>query len=47
MEDLLPLGKFLRLSEMLLTTRGESGNSESVLDKLGESDCLGPHVSNN
>ena len=37
----------MRLPEPLVVTRGESGNSECVLDKLGESDCLGLHVSNN
>ena len=42
-----PTGKNLRLPELLIITRGESGNLEGVLDKLGESDCLGLHVSNN
>ena len=37
----------MRLPELLVVTKGESGNSECVLDKLGESDCLGLHVSNN
>ena len=42
-----PTGKNLRLPEPLIITRGESGDLEGVLDKLGESDCLGLHVSNN
>ena len=42
-----PTGKNSRLPELLIITRGESGNLEGVLDKLGESDCLGLHVSNN
>ena len=42
-----PTGKILRLPEPLVVTKGESGNSECVLDKPDEFDCLGLHVNNN
>ena len=40
-------GKILRLPELLVVNEGKSENSECMLNRLSNSDCLGLHVSNN
>ena len=42
-----PTGQILRLPEPLTVNKDKSENSECVLDRLSNSDCLGLHVSNN
>ena len=42
-----PTGQILRLPEPLTVNKGKSENSECVLDRLSNSDCLGLNVSNN
>ena len=42
-----PTGQILKLPEQLVVNEGMSENSECVLGRLSNSDCLGLHVSNN
>ena len=42
-----PTGKSFGFPEPLVVNEGKSENSECVLNRLTNSDCLGLHVSNN